>query len=158
MSRAERERAILELVEEETIRTQEELAEELARRGFPVAQSTVSRDVRRLGLARVPLPDGGSRYGHPEDAAGSEAARERLGRLLREEVAAVEPGGALLVLRTPPGLASAVAAALDEADLDGLVGSLAGDDTVLVVARDATARDRLLRRLRSADVEPKGSG
>lgn len=150
MSRAERERALLELVEEATIRTQEELADRLAERGFPVAQSTVSRDVRRLGVARVPLPDGGSRYALPSaEAGGGEADGERLDRLVGESVTRVESGGPLLVVHTPPGLAGAVAAALDAARLPGVAGTLAGDDTVLVVARDVEARDALLDRLRA---------
>ena len=150
MSRTERERALLALVEEETIRTQEELAERLARRGFPVAQSTVSRDVRRLGLARVPLPDGSTRYARPgAEGGGSEAGRRRLERLVAESVTGVAPAGPMLLVHTPPGMADAVAAALDDADLDGLAGTIAGDDTVLVVARDRATREALVDRLRS---------
>lgn len=148
MSRRERERAILEIVADRVVKTQAELAEALAERGHEVTQSTVSRDVRRLGLVKVPLPEGGVRWTRPDPGEAPPAAGRRLDRLLREEVRRVEPGGALLALGTPPGSAGAVAAALDAADLPGLVATLAGDDTVLVLAEDETARERLARRLR----------
>jgi len=148
VSRRERERALLEIVRERDVGTQAELAEALAERGFEVTQSTVSRDVRRLGLVKVPLAGGGVRWARPRPDEASPGARQRLDRLLREEVRSVRPGAALLAVETPPGSAGAVAAALDAADLPGLVATVAGDDTVLVLAEDDEARDRLVRRLR----------
>lgn len=148
MGRRRRERAILEIVDEAPIRTQDELVQALEERGITVAQSTVSRDVRRLGLVRAPLPDGSLRYARPgaSDAGGGEA-RERLRRLAETEVVGAAPGDAVLAVTTPPGSANAVAIAIDDAGLDGVVGTVAGDDTILVLLEDASARDRVLRML-----------
>lgn len=148
MGRRRREQAILEIVEETPIRTQEELVEALAAQGISVAQSTVSRDVRRLGLVRAPLPDGSLRYARPgASGSGGGEARERLRRLVESEVVGAASGDALLVVKTPPGSADAVAIAIDDADLAGVAGTVAGDDTILVLLRDAEARDRLLELL-----------
>lgn len=148
MSRRRRERAILEIVQEEPIRTQAELVEALAGRGIQVTQSTVSRDIRRLGLVRAPLPDGSLRYARPEGSApaGSDA-RERLRRLVAQEVSGVAEGDALLAVTTPPGAANAVAVAMDAADLDGVVGTVAGDDTIFVLLEDGAARQRVRETL-----------
>lgn len=143
MSRRRRERAILRIVEETPIRTQQELADALAEEGMEVTQSTVSRDVRRLGLVRTPLPDGSLRYARPPGSAGAGEALSRLRRLARRDVTEVAEGEALLAVRTPPGAAGGVAAALDDARLEGVVGTVAGDDTIFVLVEDGRARRRV---------------
>lgn len=148
MGRRRREQAILEIVEGAPIRTQGELVKALEERGISVAQSTVSRDVRRLGLVRAPLPDGSLRYARPgASEAGGGEARERLRRLAETEVVATATGDAVLAVKTPPGSANAVAIAIDEADLEGVVGTVAGDDTILVLLDDPESRERLRRTL-----------
>jgi len=122
--------------------------EALAERGIEVAQSTVSRDVRRLGLVRAPRPDGTLRYVPPEESGGAAGALDRLRSLTRREVSALAEGDALLAVRTPPGSANAVARALDDAELPGVVATVAGDDTILVLLADEEARRRLRDRIR----------
>jgi transcriptional regulator of arginine metabolism len=143
MSRAVREQAILDIIRHRPVATQLELVAALGERGIVATQATVSRDIQQLGLVKVPLGDGGHRYDRPAalDAAPS-AARHALAEAM-QVVTGLAPGEALLVVRTLPGRAAAVAIALDDAAPDGLVGTVAGDDTVLVVARDGAARDRL---------------
>lgn len=130
-----RHQAILRIVREVEIRTQEQLSEELRRAGFDVTQATVSRDIRELGLIKVATPGGEYRYSLPPHAAPTDALG-RVQRTFREYVTEVAFSGNLLVLKTLPGSAPVVAAALDELQLPGVVGTVAGDDAVLVVAKD----------------------
>lgn len=149
MSRRRREKAILSLVEARSLRTQAELVEALEAHGFEASQSTVSRDIKRLGLVKVPADDGGYRYGRPEDGRSEAAARERLRAVVGEFVTGTDRGSAILVLNTPPGGAHAVAVALDEAGLDEVVATLAGDDTIFVLVRDGSDLEELRERIRS---------
>lgn len=150
MSRRRRENAILEIVSERPIHTQAELVEALTQRGIEATQSTVSRDVRRLGLVKAPTGDGGSRYERPSAAEASRSTVEaRLEGAFHEFVRGMTEGRAILALRTPPGAANAVAVALDEAELDEVAGTVAGDDTVFVLVRREEDLERLRRRFRS---------
>lgn len=149
MNRRERERAILEIVAEEPIATQEELVAALARRGIEVTQGTVSRDIHRLGLVKVPAGGGGYRYALPEALEDLPApdAEEALRRTFEEFVIGVEPVRDIVVLHTEMGAANAVGVALDEARLAGVAATLAGDDTIFVLTRSELDRKRVLRRL-----------
>ncbi|HEV7465536.1 MAG TPA: arginine repressor [Candidatus Dormibacteraeota bacterium] len=145
--KAERQQAILDLVGGRAIRTQEELVAGLRGRGLEVTQATVSRDLRELGLARVAGGEG-LRYIAPvAEAEGSVNARLR--SVLREHVRGMEFVGVLGVLRTRPSTAPLVAAAIDGARFDEVAGTVAGDDTVLVVARGAQPAAELRTRLQS---------
>ncbi|HAM54826.1 MAG TPA: arginine repressor [Candidatus Rokubacteria bacterium] len=146
IGRARRRRAeILKLVQNQAVRSQEELQQLLRRRGFTVAQPTLSRDLKDLGLARTPT----GYTAPPEPSPFVPAARreEALHRVLRLSVLAVEAAGALVVVKTPPGEAHPVARALDEAALPGVVGTIAGDDTVFVATPNPAAALRVERRL-----------
>ena len=149
MSRRRREKAILALVDSRPVRTQAELVDALEEEGFEASQSTVSRDIKRLGLVKVPAGDGGYRYGRPREGPAPEAAEERLRAAVAEFVTDTVEGSSLLALKTPPGGADAVAVALDRAGLEEVAATLAGDDTVLVLVREGADRDALRRRLRS---------
>jgi transcriptional regulator of arginine metabolism len=144
----ERQAAILDLVAGRAIRTQEELVEALRGRGLEVTQATVSRDLRELGLARV-AGGAGLRYvaALPE-AEGATVTRLRAA--LREHVRSVEFVDVLGVVRTRPSSAPLVAAAIDGARYEEVAGTVAGDDTVLVVTRGAQAAAVLAARLRAA--------
>jgi transcriptional regulator of arginine metabolism len=143
-----RHRAIRDLVEQRPIRTQQELAAALRERGFRATQATVSRDVAELGLAksgRGPSPV----YVLPARLAEAEASGEdRLRRLLADLPVQVREAGLLLVVRTLPGSAHAIAAALDRARWPEVAGSIAGDDTVFVACPDRTALRRVANRVR----------
>lgn len=150
--RRERERSILAIVEEEPVHTQAQLVAALEERGFTVTQATVSRDIKRLGIAKVPTPEGSYRYASPGAASGEEgggraSARETVRAALDEFATAVAGGESLLAIRTHSGCANAVAVAIDEARLPGVVATLAGDDTILVLTRTLDDRDRLLGEL-----------
>lgn len=145
-NKAERHRAILDLVRAHPIRTQEELVDALRGLRLDVTQATVSRDVRELGLLRMPDGDGLRYAASPADVdPGGTSARLR--SAVREHVRGVEFVGNLGVIRTRPSTAPLVAAALDQAHFDEVAGTVAGDDTVLVVARGAEAAARLRRKL-----------
>lgn len=142
-----RQQAIRDLVEQRSVRTQQELAAALRERGFRVTQATVSRDVTELGLVKV-TRDGVSAYAVPSRAADLEASgEERLGKLLRSLPIDIRQAGVLLVLRTIPGSAHAVAAAIDRSRWPEVVGTVAGDDTLFVAFADRPSLERVRRRL-----------
>jgi transcriptional regulator of arginine metabolism len=142
-----RQRAIVELVRTRTIRTQEELVAALATRHLEATQATVSRDIRELGLLRVP-GEGGARYAQAGAEVDEGLARQRLHNALSEHTQGIEFVDLLGVLHAQPGSASLVAGAIDSARFDELAGTVAGDDTVLLIARSRPAAQRLLARLR----------
>ena len=130
-----RQQAILSIIRESEVRTQEELARELRARGFEVTQATVSRDIRELGVVKVASKDGGYRYAAPPSPLPPDALG-RAQRTFRDFVKDIAYSGSLLVIKTQPGSAMVVAAALDDLNLEGVAGTIAGDDAVLVVAKD----------------------
>ena len=127
----ERQRAILELVRDRPARTQQELARALSERGFAATQATVSRDLQELGLVRT---GSGYRLGQPVAAVS-------------ELVLSIRQVEFLVVIRTPPGTANLVARAIDESELEDIAGTVAGDDTILVVLADPRAAEPLRRFL-----------
>ncbi len=147
MSRVAREHLILDLVRQQPLGSQHALIAALAQRGLAVTQATVSRDIKALGLVKVPSARG-YRYAEPGAAiAHAPAAGETLRLALRSFAFDVAPAAALLVLHTKIGGASPVALALDEVHLPGVVGTIAGDDTVLVLLASARHRSRVERAL-----------
>ena len=135
-TRAARHARIVELIRDKAVRSQTELAELLGVDGVQVTQATLSRDLEELRAVKV-----GGVYVIPEDGLPAlrpvEQAPARLIRLLRELLNSVDVSGNLVVLRVPPGAAQFLASALDRSGLPDVVGTIAGDDTILVVARDA---------------------
>jgi transcriptional regulator of arginine metabolism len=145
-TRTARHARIVELIRDRDVRSQTELAELLAGDGYGVTQATLSRDLEELGAVKV----SGS-YLIPEDGhrplRQAEKAPARLQRLLRELLTGVDASGNIAVLRTPPGAAHYLASALDRSGLYEVVGTIAGDDTIFVVARDATGGNDLAAKL-----------
>ncbi len=154
LTKAARQAAVIELVSSQSVASQTELRALLAAQGVQVTQATVSRDLEELGAVKVRGPEG-TVYAVPPEGqprtASPEAVDARLGRLLEELCVSAEPTGPLVVLRTPPGGAHLLGAALDRAGLPEVAGTIAGDDTVLLVTRTAATPDasalatRLLR-------------
>jgi transcriptional regulator of arginine metabolism len=136
MNRRERQNAILGLVRERALSTQAEVAAALKEAGFDVVQTTVSRDIADLGLVKVRAPSGRLVYA-PPGTTDSDRLRA-LGAAMRRYSIGVEAAGTLVVLTTPSGYANALAQAIDEAGHPGIAGTLAGDNTILLVARDGT--------------------
>lgn len=146
-SRRTRERAILHLIDSRPIRSQIELVAALAREGISTTQTTLSRDFQRLGIVKRHGPGGPRYHGRGRDTAPPDPHR-MLAATLSELALDVGPGDALFAIRTLSGCANAVAIALDEADLDGVLATVAGDDTILVLCRDAEVRSQLVDELR----------
>lgn len=147
-----RQRAIRDLVEQRPIRTQQELAAELRERGFRATQATVSRDVKELGLGKG-IRDGRSAYVLPMRLRDAEVSGEdRLRRLLEAVPAEVRTAGLLLVIKTLPGSAHPIAAAIDRTRWPEIAGTIAGDDTVFIATPDKGS----LRRLRDRVVALSG--
>ena len=142
-----RHRAIRDLVGTRPIRTQQELAGALRERGFRTTQATMSRDVAELGLVKA-ARGGTQAYKLPARLVEAESSGEdRLRALLRDLPIEVRVAGLLVVVRTLPGSAHAIAAALDRARWPEVAGSIAGDDTVFVACADRQSLDRLHKRL-----------
>ncbi len=139
---------ILALVQGHAVRSQEELGRLLRGRGFAVAQPTLSRDVKELGLARTPT--GYSAPPPPSPFVPGERRRAALDRMLAQTVLSVQAAASLVIVKTPPAGAHLVARALDEAALPGVVGTIAGDDTIFVATPDPPTALRVERRLLSS--------
>ena len=130
--KTKRQRAILSLIAARPIRSQDELAHLLEQQGYEVTQATVSRDIKELGLMKVPLRDGnGQQFKYVEPSAGPQYT-SRLHRVVAELVQDVRGSGNLIVLHTPPGSAMMLASAIDGAEWPEALGTIAGDDTVFV--------------------------
>jgi transcriptional regulator of arginine metabolism len=143
ISKAARHARIVDVLAGRAVRSQAELAALLHEAGVHVTQATLSRDLEELGAVKLRTPDGGQPvYVVPEDGSPltargiDDAPPHRLARLFGELLISAEGSGNLAVLRTPPGAAQFLASALDRAGLPGVLGTIAGDDTILVVARE----------------------
>jgi transcriptional regulator of arginine metabolism len=142
-----RQRAIRDLVEQRPIRTQQELAAALRERGFRTTQATISRDVAELGLIKAGR-SGTQAYAIPPRLREADTSGEdRIRTLLRDMPVEIRDAGTMLVLRTLPGSAHPLAAALDRARWPEVMGSIAGDDTVFVAFADRGSMGRVRRRL-----------
>jgi transcriptional regulator of arginine metabolism len=142
-----RQRAIRDLVEQRPIRTQQELAAALRERGFRTTQATISRDVAELGLIKAGR-SGTQAYAIPPRLREADTSGEdRIRTLLRDMPVEMRDAGTMLVLKTLPGSAHPLAAALDRARWPEVVGSIAGDDTVFVAFADRGSMGRVRRRL-----------
>lgn len=145
MNRRERQNAILELVRERALSTQAEVAAALREAGFDVVQTTVSRDIADLGLVKVRAPSGRLVYA-PPGTSDSDRLRA-LAAAMRRIALGVEAAGPLVVITTPSGYANALAQAIDEAHHPGIAGTLAGDNTIFVAAREGTSAAALAAEL-----------
>ncbi|MCR5826127.1 MAG: arginine repressor [Oscillospiraceae bacterium] len=131
----DRQNAILSIIAEESVETQEQLIERLRQRGIHSTQATVSRDIKQLHLIKEPA--GGGRYRYAVSAHKTRLNfADRLQTILRESIIGVDYARNLVVLKTMPGLAGAAGAAFDGMDIAQMLGTIAGDDTVLVIMRD----------------------
>lgn len=140
-----RQNKIIELVEKNEIETQEELGELLKNAGFPVTQATISRDIRELKLTKVAIDLDRQKYivlrTHDSEM------NEKYARILRESFVSMAKAQNILVVKTVPGMAMAAAAALDALQVDGIVGCIAGDDTILCAIRTEKETDAVMEKL-----------
>ncbi|GAA3086530.1 arginine repressor [Pseudonocardia yunnanensis] len=151
-TRAGRQARIVELITQQAVHSQSELLALLEAEGIGTTQATLSRDLDELGAVKLRGADGGTPvYVIPDDGSpvrGIEGGTARLARLLGDLLVSADSSGNLAVLRTPPGGAHYLASALDRAALHDVVGTIAGDDTLLVVAREPLTGAQLVARLR----------
>ena len=158
MTKHQRQHRITKLLETRAVGSQSHLVELLAGEGIEATQTTVSRDLEELGALKVRLPGGETAYALPELPSQQVAPEDHLRRVLGEWVVEADYSGNLIVLRTPPGSAHVVGSALDRSGFPGVIGTVAGDDTVLVVAAEATGGAAVADRLAMvAGLEPRWS-
>lgn len=133
-TKTERQQAIVRAIAAGSVTSQPQLVAALRKAGIRATQATVSRDLDEMGAVKVRTADGETAYAIPEFAPDRIAPMDQLRRVLGEWVAEVHVSAPIVVIRTPPGCAHVVASALDRSRLEGLIGTVAGDDTVLCVA------------------------
>jgi len=151
----QRQHRIAKLLEASAVGSQAHLVELLAGDGIDATQTTVSRDLEELGAVKVRLPGGDTAYALPELPSQQVAPEDHLRRVLGEWVVEADYSGNLVVLRTPPGSAHVVGSALDRSGFPGVIGTVAGDDTVLVVAAESPGGAVVADRLAAvAGIEP----
>ncbi len=153
-SKRDRQHAILELIGTREIGSQEELRQLLLKKGWDVTQSTLSRDLRDLRIARVPTDDGLRYVVSPEGGSDEGAGRTPLATLLPQLFVRVDGVDHLVVLKTVTGGAQTVAHALDREVSTDILGTIAGDDTILMICRSEQARERVTRRLATLGRRP----
>ncbi|MDQ6687379.1 MAG: arginine repressor [Actinomycetota bacterium] len=164
LTKSARQQRIVDLLTTAEIRSQTELADLLGAHGHTVTQATLSRDLVELDAVKVRSASGALVYAVPGEGGDrtpvvpreTAASRDRLVRLSAELLTSAEASGNLVVLRTPPGAASFLASAMDKAELRDVLGTIAGDDTVLVVARNPVGGAALARRLFDLATQHRG--
>ncbi len=142
--KAQRHIKIREIIANQDIETQDELVDELRRAGYPVTQATVSRDIKELHLVKVATEQGVYKYSLPADQRFNPL--QKLKRLLQDSFVGIEHSGNLIVLKTLPGNAHAVASLLDHLDWEETIGTIAGDDTILIICRENTNVKEIVQR------------
>jgi transcriptional regulator of arginine metabolism len=147
LGKPQRQHIVARLIEQHTVRNQMDLVELLAAEGVAATQATVSRDLEDLGAIKVRVPGGDSAYAIPDLPKAQVAPEDHLRRVFGDWVVEVSHSLNLVVLRTPPGSAHVVGSALDRAGLAGVLGTVAGDDTLIVVASEATGGRALAAHL-----------
>jgi transcriptional regulator of arginine metabolism len=143
---AARRRAIRRIIEDQVVGSQAELVEQLGKAGFEVTQATVSRDLKEIGAVKVP-EGAGARYVLPESAGTGGVSDRVLAHTLAEYVTGITSTGNLVVVKTPPGAAQVVAAAIDGCSIDGIIGTVAGDDTLLIVTHERVGSQQVRMEL-----------
>lgn len=144
--KTKRQTKILELISKNDIETQEELSTYLTREGYEVTQATVSRDIRELKLTKVAMDNGRQKYVVLMDS--NEQLTEKYVRVFKEGFVSMDMAQNILVIRTVSGMASAVCAAIDAMKISGIVGSIAGDDTIMCAVRTVDDTMQIMKKLR----------
>ena len=142
-----RQSIILEIISKQNIGTQNQLLEALAERGIKSTQATLSRDMKDMRLIKETGPDGVVRYAKPPEA-DDRSNSSRLHKILKESVLSLDLAQNILVMKTLSGLASGACSAIDSMNFEGLVGTLAGDDTAFLAMKDEASANVLLETLR----------
>ncbi|MGN0986049.1 MAG: arginine repressor [Candidatus Enterenecus sp.] len=147
--KSKRQAEILRLIAERDIETQEQMLDALRARGIQATQATISRDIKELNLTKQQSAGGGSRYAEARPKPAGHVFDDRLKSVFKDGVTSFDVARNIVVVRTMPGLAGAAGAALDGMEIEGLVGTLAGDDTVLMVMRTNQAAEDFCQKIKS---------
>jgi transcriptional regulator of arginine metabolism len=147
LAKTQRQHRIIRLLETEAVTSQAHLVELLGADGIVATQATVSRDLEELGAVKVRVSGGETVYAIPELPKDRVTPEEQLRRVLSDWVVEVAHSANLVVLRTPPGSAHVVGSAIDRAGMEGVLGTVAGDDTLLLVASERAGGEKVARRL-----------
>lgn len=142
--KTDRQKKILEIVTDYDIETQEELQKQLLQSGFDVTQATVSRDIREMGLTKVSNSRGAYRYAAQNSVS---ASTDKYRKIITEAVIRAESANNLIIVKTYPGMAQAAGAAVDSLEMNGIIGSIAGDDTILIVSRSDEIAAEITRHI-----------
>ena len=141
-----RQSKIIEIIQKNEVETQEELSEYLVREGYSVTQATVSRDIRELKLTKISMNNGRQKYAILNDA--TDDMSQKYARILRDGFVSMDMAQNILVIKTVSGMANAVCAALDSMQLQEIVGSIAGDDTIMCAIRTVDDTTALMKKIR----------
>ncbi|MBO1512433.1 transcriptional regulator AhrC/ArgR [Metabacillus bambusae] len=144
MNKGQRHIKIREIISNNDIETQDELVDLLKGMGFNVTQATVSRDIKELHLVKVPMMDGRYKYSLPADQRFNPL--QKLKRALMDAFVKIDSAGHMLVMKTLPGNANAIGALIDNLDWDEVLGTICGDDTILIICRTAQDTDSISER------------
>jgi len=147
LAKTQRQHRVAKLLAEHHVGSQTRLVELLAADGVLATQATVSRDLEDLGAVKVRIPGGEMVYAVPELSRDRLAPEEHLRRVLADWVVQVGHSGNLVVVQTPPGCAHVVASAIDRSGVDGVLGTVAGDDTLLLVADERSGAAKVARKI-----------
>ncbi len=144
--KAQRQNKILELVRDRRVETQEELAAALRSEGFEVTQATVSRDIKELSLIKIPGENNTSYYASPDQPVMRRGNDDRLKRLIRRSLSDINSSENLIIIKTPPGEAQGMAFAIDHTHWPEIIGTVAGDDTILIIIKPKEATPGIVQR------------
>lgn len=144
----QRQRILQQIISQQAVTSQTQLVELMSAAGISTTQATMSRDMKDLGVVKVRVAGGESVFAIPEIETSRVAPLEQLRRVMGEWVADVQHSGPMVVVRTPPGCAHVVASALDRSGMDGLIGTVAGDDTIFCIAQEKLGGKALAVQLR----------
>lgn len=145
MNKGQRHMRIREIITNNIIETQDELVDFLRAAGYNVTQATISRDIKEMSLVKVPLPNGNYKYSLPADNRFNPI--QKLQRALQDAFVSLEGVSHFLVLKALPGNANAIASLLDHAAWDEILGTISGDDTILIIVRKEEERDIIKNRI-----------
>ncbi|WP_161878142.1 arginine repressor [Alkalibacterium sp. MB6] len=145
MKKKERHQLLRQLVQQETIRKQEDFVNKLLDRGIEVTQATISRDIKELQLIKVPAKDGGYQYNLPPEMNYN--ISKKLGRLMKDAFVSIDTQKEFVLVKTLPGNAFALGTLIETANYKEVFGCISGDDTVLIICRDEESAERFQRRI-----------
>lgn len=158
IGKPQRQHRIAKILESQAVGSQSQLADILAAEEIVATQATVSRDLEEMGAVKIRIPGGAMAYAIPELTKERVAPEDHLRRVMGEFVVEVAHSGNLAVLRTPPGSAHVVASALDRAGVAQVIGTVAGDDTIMVVCDDRVGGEVVAKRLAGLAGLPEENG